>query len=205
MAVLNTKNPEEVAQFKEALNAAPAWLLNEIIRDVCKLLPAAIPIVSDFLLVTEDEVAVERDYDDLDSEPESESAVDAGSETEPSNEQKGEGEPANGILEVIPPKIRKRLRPRYALCINCKMEYDVTENDEESCYHHPEPLEPIDDAWAETHEHDEWMYGDVNEKYWWEKYPERFAYECCGGAYGDEECEVGWHKEDTTGRKRRRA
>lgn len=31
---------------------------------------SAIPIVSDFLFVTEDEVAVKREDDDLDSEPE---------------------------------------------------------------------------------------------------------------------------------------
>lgn len=73
MAVLDTKTPEEVAQFKEALKAAPAWRLYQIIRDVCKRLPAAIPIVSDFLLVTEDEVAVKREDDDLDSEPEPDS------------------------------------------------------------------------------------------------------------------------------------
>jgi hypothetical protein len=49
------------------------------------------------------------------------------------------------------------------------------------------------------------MYGDVNEEYWWKKYPERFTYPCCGQNYGDEECEVDWHKEDTSARKRRRA
>jgi hypothetical protein len=65
MAVLNTKNPEEVAQFKEALKAASASQLYQIIRDLTIRLPAAIPIISDHLLVTEDEVTVERDYNDL--------------------------------------------------------------------------------------------------------------------------------------------
>lgn len=78
-------NCEELnTQFNEALNTAPAWLLNQIIRDVCIWVPVAIPLISDGLLVTEDQVAVKHDDDDLDSNPESES--------EPASEPEADGD-----------------------------------------------------------------------------------------------------------------
>ncbi|RLL95035.1 hypothetical protein CFD26_103566 [Aspergillus turcosus] len=211
MATSHLNHEEDfLLQFDEALNAASVWQLKQIIRDICRQLPAATSIVSDALLVTEDEVAEERDDDDLDSELESNSepdseldSDDAVSETETS-EQEGGREPANGILQVVAPKVpapasRKRYRPRYAQCINCKDQYDVTDNHGEACYYHPGFPEPDEDAWAD---HDEWMNEDVNTKYWREEYPDKFYYPCCDRRYGDEECEIGWHEEDTTGRKK---
>ncbi|RHZ69883.1 hypothetical protein CDV55_102840 [Aspergillus turcosus] len=196
---LNIAKHEELrTELFDAINSAPMWRLQAIIRDVCYQLPSAASIVFDSLLVTEDQVAVERDDDDLDSNLDSHSESESGSET---SEQEGERErePANGILEVIAPKVPKRLRSRYALCVHCKEEYDVTDNDAGSCYYHPGFPEPDDDA---LEEHDEWLDEDVNMQYWREQYPDKFYYPCCGRKYGDEECEIGWHEEDTTGRKK---
>ncbi|KAF7128526.1 hypothetical protein CNMCM5793_003314 [Aspergillus hiratsukae] len=205
MAVYDTENLEEVTQFREALDAAPAWLLNKILRDVCIRVPAARPLVSHSLLVTEDQVAIKGDDSDSDSESDthSESDADNGSESETSKHKR---EPANGILEVIEPKVpapveRKRLRRRYALCFNCEEEYDVTLNDEVSCLYHPELPEPDEDAWAD---HDEYVHGDINTKEMREEYPDGFYYPCCDREYGEEGCEVDWHEEDTSGRKRRK-
>ncbi|RHZ65982.1 uncharacterized protein CDV56_109054 [Aspergillus thermomutatus] len=195
-------NPEDfIAQFNKALNAASSSRLRHIIRDLCRLLPPAISIVSDTLLVTEDQVAVERDDADSNSDSESDFDSDAASET-----SAGEPEPADGILEVRAPPVpvaaaRKRLRPRYAVCVQCEAEYDVTLNDRESCYYHPAPPEPDDDAWAE---HDEYMRGDVNTEEMRQEYPDKFYYPCCDREYGEEGCKVDWHEEDTSGRKRRR-
>jgi hypothetical protein len=69
-------------QFNEALNNAPAWLLDGIIRDVCVWFREAIPLIIDDLLTTEDRVAAKPDDDDLDSKPESESKPESKSEVD---------------------------------------------------------------------------------------------------------------------------
>ena len=74
----NIANPEQFrTQFNKALNAASPWRLRGTICDVCKLHPAAISIVSDSLLVTEDQVP---EQDDSDSDSDSDSGSEAGSE-----------------------------------------------------------------------------------------------------------------------------
>jgi hypothetical protein len=138
MATLDIANPDGfLTQFNKALNAAPSPRLRGIIRDICKLHPAAISTVSDTLLVTEDQVP---EQDDSDSDSESES----GSEGSSSKVKLDISAPAppdddNGILEVKPAtlKSKKRVRPRYAVCVNCREEYDVSKKSRESCYFHP--------------------------------------------------------------------
>ncbi|GIK03983.1 hypothetical protein Aspvir_008058 [Aspergillus viridinutans] len=194
MATLNITDPDEfLAEFNQALNAAPSSRLRHIIRDVCRLLPAALPIVSDCLLVSEDQVPAPHD-------PDSNSGSDSGASVDTST-------PDDGILEVKPKlarlksKKRARVRARYAVCANCGVEYDVTKNTRESCCFHPEEAVADEEYWERI---DLWEDEEIDTEESREDHPEGFVYGCCGRHYGEEECKVGWHEEESGGRKRRR-
>ncbi|EAW19561.1 uncharacterized protein NFIA_026350 [Aspergillus fischeri NRRL 181] len=179
MTTLNITNPDEfVTRFNEALNA-PSSRLRHIIRDVCRLLPAALPIVSDFLLVSEEQVPGPDDSG-------SDSEVNANVDTETD-------EPKAAALRSKK-RARARIRARYAVCVNCEVEYDVTENSREEAVHGKEYWDGID-LWE-----DEEIDTEENR----EDHPEGFVYGCCGEYYGEEGCKVGWHEEEERARDRKR-
>ncbi|PKX90711.1 uncharacterized protein P174DRAFT_411702 [Aspergillus novofumigatus IBT 16806] len=200
MTTLNITNPDEfLTHFNEALNAAPSSRLRHIIRDVCRLLPVALPIVSDSLLVTEEEVPKQHDSDS-----------NAGSDSE-ENVDGDTSTPDDGILEVKAKpatlKTEKRaragtsVRPRYAACVNCGVEYDVTKNSRGICCFHPEEAVQDEKYWDRI---DLWEDEEIDTEENREDHPEGFVYGCCGKCYGEEGCKVGWHEEEGRDRKRKR-
>ncbi|KAF7176018.1 hypothetical protein CNMCM7691_001193 [Aspergillus felis] len=204
MSTLNITNPDEfLEQFNPALNAAPSSRLRHIIRDVCRLLPAALPIVSDCLLVSEEQVPKQRDSDsDSNCNCGSDCEANAKVDTDTAQPAPGESGPAR-----LKSKKRARagaggkVRPRYAVCANCEVEYDVTKNSKESCRFHPEEAVEDEKYWEDI---DLWSDDEIDTQENREDHPEGFVYGCCGRHYGEKECKVGWHEEEAGGRKRRK-
>lgn len=215
MTTLNITNPDEfLTQFNEALNAAPSSRLRHIIRDVCRLLPAALPIVSDCLLVSEEQVPGPDD-----------SGSESGSGSDPEvNANIETAQPASAEPKPKPatPKSKKRarasVRPRYAVCANCEVEYDVTKNSRCSCCFHPgiyvvfpcglrllmlvaEEAVQDEEYWGRI---DLWEDEEIDNEEHREDHPEGFIYRCCGKYYGKEGCKVGWHEEEARDRKRKK-
>ncbi|GAQ05782.1 hypothetical protein ALT_3103 [Aspergillus lentulus] len=191
MTTLNITNPDEfLTQFNEALNAAPSSRLRHIIRDVCRLLPAALPIVSDCLLVSEEQVPGPDD-----------SGSESGSGSDPEvNANIETAQPASAEPKPKPatPKSKKRarasVRPRYAVCANCEVEYDVTKNSREEAVQDEE-------YWGRI---DLWEDEEIDNEEHREDHPEGFIYRCCGKYYGEDGCKVGWHEEEARDRKSRK-
>ncbi|GFF32561.1 hypothetical protein IFM58399_03253 [Aspergillus lentulus] len=198
MTTLNITNPDEfLAQFNEALNAAPSSRLRHIIRDICRLLPAALPIVSDCLLVSEEQVP---GPDDSGSESGSGSGPEVNANVETAQPASAEPKP-----KPATPKSKKRarasVRPRYAVCANCEVEYDVTKNSRGSCCFHPEEAVQDEEYWSRI---DLWEDEEIDNEEHREDHPEGFIYRCCGKYYGKEGCKVGWHEEEARDRKRKK-
>ncbi|KEQ97235.1 hypothetical protein AUEXF2481DRAFT_27499 [Aureobasidium subglaciale EXF-2481] len=85
-------------------------------------------------------------------------------------------------------------RSRYAICEQCKEEFDITENDDEACQHHTGELE-VDwdgDFWAD---HDEEIHGTIDLDLA-DEYPQGFMWECCNELGDSEGCETGPHIAD---------
>ncbi|GFF74101.1 hypothetical protein IFM53868_01241 [Aspergillus udagawae] len=196
MSTLDTPNSEEfLEQFNQALNAAPSSRLRHIIRNACRLLPAALPIVSDCLLVSEEQVPKQGDTD---------SNSNAGSDSEANakvDTDTAQPAPDDSMPPRLKSKKRTKVRPRYAVCANCGVEYDVTKNSRESCCFHPEEAVADDKYWQNI---DLWEDEEIDTEESREDHPEGFVYGCCGRHYGEEECKVGWHEEEARDRKRRR-
>ncbi|KAI4818572.1 hypothetical protein E4T44_06546 [Aureobasidium sp. EXF-8845] len=85
-------------------------------------------------------------------------------------------------------------RQRHAMCNNCKEEFDVTENAEDSCEYHKGTLEIYwdDDFWAD---HDEDCHGTIDLDLV-DDCPEGFRWSCCNGPGDEEACTIGPHKLD---------
>lgn len=131
IATLNITNSDEsLTQFNEALGDAPPSRLQHIIRDVCRLLPAALPIVADFLLVSEEQVPGPDD-------PVSDSEVIANANATANVDTATDESRAAAPQPKKRARARARIRARYAVCVNCEVEYDVTENSRGSCCFHP--------------------------------------------------------------------
>lgn len=131
MATLNITNSDEfLTQFNEALGDAPPSRLQHIIRDICRLLPAALPIVADFLLVSEEQVPGPDD-------PVSDSEVIANANATANVDTATDESRAAAPQPKKRARARARIRARHAVCVNCEVEYDVTENSRGSCCFHP--------------------------------------------------------------------
>ncbi|RDW81572.1 uncharacterized protein DSM5745_05129 [Aspergillus mulundensis] len=135
-------------------------------------------------------------------------------EKAPEPEPKPEPEPAQKPL--------KRKIARYAYCMNCKDEFDVTENKSYACKYHPgrskpsnlpvgsigvlrlilddEPEPTGDEIWVDNDfgvdDTDEWVLG----------YEECWEFTCCGETLesNPDGCETGWHVEGRPERKAKR-
>ncbi|KAH0283665.1 hypothetical protein KCU62_g8875, partial [Aureobasidium sp. EXF-3399] len=87
-------------------------------------------------------------------------------------------------------------RQRYAMCEHCKEEFDVLENDEESCQYHDGELE-VDwdsDTWVDW---DQRCHGTIDNDLF-DEYPGGFKWDCCNEAGNEEGCVNGPHEVDET-------
>ncbi|KAJ5827107.1 hypothetical protein N7447_003870 [Penicillium robsamsonii] len=103
----------------------------------------------------------------------------------------------------------KRLFPRYALCINCKKEFDVTTNTEKACRYHPSmtarPRSSMrnkliykeNEPTGEDLYVDIWDEFDVDTDEMREDFPECFTFSCCDGNLRDNPhgCVIDCHQE----------
>ncbi|KAK8192841.1 hypothetical protein IWZ00DRAFT_264192 [Phyllosticta capitalensis] len=87
----------------------------------------------------------------------------------------------------------KRQRPRYAVCTNCKEEFDMTENDDEACDYHDGELEMVEDFWVDNEE-ETFGPNDTDENK--AEYPEGFEWDCCNEQTDADGCKTGPHVED---------
>jgi hypothetical protein len=228
-ATLDTTNPEDLAQFNEALNTAPASRLRDIIRNVCRNPTAASSIISNSLLVTEDQIPEQpqpEEYSNLESryrfgygfgEGAPKSSVEIYAAAIAAARAPAAAPPDDGIRPASLSK--KRVRARYAHCRRCREEYDISKNSGESCCYHTGMFLAkkawVDDAKA--------CIGGIedNLEYWadkdfrdcdsltaWEedrlRHAKGWIYTCCGRYYGERGCKGRWHEEKTDGGKRRR-
>lgn len=84
-------------------------------------------------------------------------------------------------------------RTRYALCVNCEEEFDVTDNvDDEGCMYHDGELEVDQDMFVD---HDENCHGPMDSEDNRRDYPENFIYSCCDEDGQAEGCQTGRHVE----------
>ncbi|KAJ5158582.1 uncharacterized protein N7500_008233 [Penicillium coprophilum] len=87
----------------------------------------------------------------------------------------------------------KRLVARYASCVNCEKEFDVTTNTEKACRYHPKKNEPTgEDLYV-----DNWDEFDVDTDEMREEFPECFTFGCCDGNLRDNPhgCVTDFHQE----------
>ncbi|KAJ5950843.1 uncharacterized protein N7479_009256 [Penicillium vulpinum] len=91
----------------------------------------------------------------------------------------------------------KRRVPRYAFCVNCEKEFDVTTKTEKNCRYHPEQSEPTGEALFV----DNWDECDVDTDEMRENFPECFTFECCEGNLRDnpDGCVTDFHQEQYPG------
>ncbi|KAJ8194859.1 hypothetical protein LV157_002579 [Aspergillus fumigatus] len=142
MATLNITNSDEfLTQFNEALGDAPPSRLQHIIRDICRLLPAALPIVADFLLVSEEQVPGPDD-------PVSDSEIIANANATANVDTATDESRAAAPQPKKRARARARIRARHAVCVNCEVEYDVTENSREEAVYDKEYWNGID-SWED--------------------------------------------------------
>ena len=84
-------------------------------------------------------------------------------------------------------------RTRYAHCINCEEEFDVTDNaDDEGCNYHDGELEVEQDMFVD---HDERCHGPMDTEQNRIDYPENFTWSCCEGDGLSDGCQTGRHEE----------
>ncbi|KAI4722705.1 hypothetical protein E4T48_00990 [Aureobasidium sp. EXF-10727] len=105
-------------------------------------------------------------------------------------------------------------RQRYAMCENCKQEFDVTENEKDSCQYHddlfsllpripPMPFTQIPGELSvdtQSSTWDDWdqrCYGTIDNDLF-DEYPEGFIWECCNESGDAEGCVIHAHEVDET-------
>ncbi|KAF2468883.1 uncharacterized protein BDR25DRAFT_344111 [Lindgomyces ingoldianus] len=98
---------------------------------------------------------------------------------------------------------RKRActRQRYEMCGQCETEYDVLDNNTESCVWHEGELELKDDSsiWDEW---DENIWGELDTDDNRVEYPKGFAWTCCEWSGDKKGCKQSIHRPDRTKRAR---
>ena len=143
------------AILEDAINNASKRRLLEVLQGVCDKSLDASRIISSLLLVpeddavdkiieksniTDDEEEFETESEDEEDEDEDEEENEEGSDVKDRRLDVGEEpkeRPRSKSLErPMPGNGQKRLRSRYAICANCREEFDVTSNDKHDCVWH---------------------------------------------------------------------
>ena len=117
---------DDARQLNAAILGVSKEVLAVLMMKICQDHPSIRDFVERHLLVNESQVPwpgslVDSDGDSEDSDESDESEASEKVTTVPELTQAGP----------------KRLRMRYAICINCKEEFDVSENTRKSCSYHP--------------------------------------------------------------------
>ncbi len=119
------------------LNAAILSVSKEVLAvlmmKICQDHPSIRDFVEGHLLVNESQVP--RPGRPVDSDRDSEDSDDSDD-----SDESDESEATEKKVTAVPELTQagpKRLRMRYAICINCKEEFDVSENTRKSCSYHP--------------------------------------------------------------------
>lgn len=118
-----------------------------MLQEICDNSGEAAVLAQELLLVEEEQAGyevVERNHDsDLSTSDEKEQS-DEGSEVEDEDEEEDaeddEAKDTDGHRAGVSADAAsslKRLRPRFATCVNCSEEFDVTANNKRSCVWHP--------------------------------------------------------------------
>ena len=126
----------------DAINTAHESRIRLALRNACDISEQASKLVQEMLLVPEEKVKyriVEKDLDSQGDVDEDESDEEEDDEDEDEDEEKEESEDEDTSVQVndVSAPSLKRLRPRYAFCVNCKEEFDVETNEKDSCVWHP--------------------------------------------------------------------
>ncbi|KAF8310306.1 hypothetical protein DL93DRAFT_2084704 [Clavulina sp. PMI_390] len=114
---------------------------------------------------------------------------------------------------------KRRLVPRWATCINCELEFDVSDNDDDTaCEYHRGHID-VDwssGTWADW---DEDCHGPMDTEENQDEYPDGFKWTCCdttkgsmycgydratGEEFERDGCRVGRHQTGAEGSKKRR-
>ena len=152
-----TEEPREEEVLKSAIQLAQPERLRATLREICNSSPEAFRIARDLLLVPEEQVKhktidrrnrVDEDDEDEDEEDSSESSDsedDSNISDDANGEEKAEDEgddnkehrPRVVSVAVVQTNGVKRLRSKFATCLNCSDEFDVTNNGKYSCVWHP--------------------------------------------------------------------
>ncbi|OKL60889.1 hypothetical protein UA08_03870 [Talaromyces atroroseus] len=172
-------------KISPALSAAPRELLEDVIKEFYLKVPSVREMVISKLLVNEGDVP---EVFTSDSEEDSD-----GDENRPVKKD------ADPLEAKTQPTGSKRLRSRYARCINCENIFDVSKNTSQSCRYHSDASIPDEDLFPD---HEECTHGPIDTPENRENYPQNFFYECCDRTLEEEGCEVSWHREDTFKRQR---
>ena len=140
----SSPQPEADAQLLDyAINKLKASHAHAILRYICKAMPDAADSVRELLLVSEkgaryrNEDARERrvsdDEDDEEEDDSNDEDTSAGSEL---SEESTKSTPEKSKNSSVTSIVNSKKRTRYAICENCKEEFDVTDNRNRECRWH---------------------------------------------------------------------
>jgi hypothetical protein len=119
-----TDTTDDLSRLDDAIGRISREVLASMIRVICQTNPSAREFVKGQLFVNEDEVP----------QPGAHLSPSEASEVSDDGDDSNDREIASPPLKSTEPK---RLRPRYAVCMNCNKEFDVSENTRKSCSYHP--------------------------------------------------------------------
>ncbi|KAL8823238.1 MAG: hypothetical protein Q9191_006044 [Dirinaria sp. TL-2023a] len=80
--------------------------------------------------------------------------------------------------------------PKYATCVRCKQEFDITKNEKRRCRWHDGCLEADDESFADWNED---VHGTIDTPETIRQYPENFIYQCCNEDAMSEGCQLTRH------------
>jgi hypothetical protein len=123
-----TDTTEDLTQLNTAIVRVSREVLISLLWKICETNPPAREFVKGRLFIDENEVPQPGSPPDSLNSGESED-----SEARDDDENDKENTKPIPATTTGP----KRLRTRYASCINCKEEFDVSENTKKSCSYHP--------------------------------------------------------------------
>ncbi|RAH71709.1 uncharacterized protein BO66DRAFT_400146 [Aspergillus aculeatinus CBS 121060] len=195
--------PDMDNQLQYTINTTSAGHLRRVLTRICAAIPEARGLIASELLVPEDKIPVPTSDDDRsirsdDSEDEYDDEEDVDDDDENSSNQsqisgannKRKREGSTSIADLDNPQ--KRFKPRYAYCIHCEEEYDLTENTNKSCRWHEEPRgEPDYDIYFADVDEPEIHHVDSDQ--YREEHPAGFIHECCG-RNTLQPCRIGFHR-----------
>lgn len=122
----------------DAINTAHESRIRLALRNACDISEQVSKIVQEMLLVPEEKVRYRVVEKDLKSEGDvEEDESDEEDDDEDGDEEESEDEDTSHQTNSVTAPSLKRLRPRYAFCVNCKEEFDVETNERDSCVWHP--------------------------------------------------------------------